>query len=157
MVSSASIMGMRANAAYTAAKGALLGLGRNLALEGQSHGIRVNLFGPLAGTAMARQMIEEESMHQWMTQQFPASATSAVVAWLIHEQCDVNGEFITPYGRGVGRKILSYSKGVVCDDGAFIPETARHNFPQAIDLDGAILVKSMQEVMDKIVIPRTVN
>ncbi|KAF6784304.1 hypothetical protein CMUS01_16304 [Colletotrichum musicola] len=56
MVLSATIAGMPGYAAYTVAKGALFGLGRTLAVEGQADGITVNMFGPFANTAMARQI-----------------------------------------------------------------------------------------------------
>ncbi|RSM05179.1 hypothetical protein CEP52_006433 [Fusarium oligoseptatum] len=155
IVSSQSIFGMPQNVAYTTAKGALFALGRTLALEGQEHGIHVNMLGPVAGTAMAKQMLDgDEASYQWAVSQYPASATSAVVAWLVHEECTANGEFIASYGRGIGRVALTHSKGVVCkEEGEFTPEIARGNFERAIGMDGALILGSMQEVSDKIVSP----
>ena len=140
--------------AYTIAKGALFGLGRPLALEGQEHGIHVNMFGPVAGTVVSRQMLDDEASYQWAAKQYPASTTSAVVAWLVHEECTANGEFIASYGWSMGRVALTHSMGVTCkEEGKFTPEIVRGNFEQAISMDGALILASMQEVSDKLLSP----
>ncbi|KAF4987905.1 hypothetical protein FDECE_15262 [Fusarium decemcellulare] len=145
IVCSTSLFGMPSNAAYVAAKGALFGLGRSLAIEGPEHGILVNCFGPSANTAMARQMASNDGILEFLKEMLPASATSQVVAWLVHEDCKANGEFITSYGRSVGRILLAETKGCFCPEGSFTPETVRDHFVEACDPKDFIIPTSVEE------------
>ncbi|KAH7231401.1 uncharacterized protein BKA55DRAFT_582691 [Fusarium redolens] len=155
IVCSHSIFGMPGNAAYTTAKGALFGLGRTLALEGESGGIHVNLLAPVAATAMTKEMLGgNESMFEWASQQYPPSTVSSVASWLVHEDCEANGEFIGSYGRGLGKIALTHSRGVVCDgQGEFTPEVVRDNFAKALEMEGAVVLSSMIEVQNSIISP----
>ncbi|RGP63946.1 3-oxoacyl-acp reductase [Fusarium sporotrichioides] len=155
IVCSHSIFGMPGNSAYTTAKGALFGLGRTLALEGESDGIHVNLLAPVAATAMAKEMLGgQESVFEWASQQYPPSTVSSVASWLVHEDCKANGEFIGSYGRGLGKIALTHSRGVVCDgQGEFTPEVVRDNFAKALEMDGAMVLTSINEVQSSIISP----
>lgn len=150
IVSSHSIFGMPGNAAYTTAKGALLGLGRTLALEGESDGIHVNLLAPVAATAMAKDMFaDDHALFEWASQHFPPSTVSSVASWLVHEDCKANGEFIGSYGRGLGKVALMHSKGVVLNSqGEFTPEVVRDSFAEALGMEGAVMLRSMDEVQN---------
>jgi NAD(P)-dependent dehydrogenase (short-subunit alcohol dehydrogenase family) len=85
LICSPALFGMANNAAYTTAKGALLGLAKSLAAEGNKHGIQVNELAPMAMTDMARKHISDETTLAWMAEKFPVSHPPAVVGWLVHE------------------------------------------------------------------------
>lgn len=154
MVSSTSLFGMPDNAAYVASKGALFGLARSLSIEGAAHGILVNCLGPTAYTAMAKQMLDDETRSAWMEKIFPASATSAVCAWLVHENCQLTGEFITSYGRSVGRVFLAETKGAFCPTGDYTLETVRDHMDEARDTEGFIVPKSVDEQIETLLSTR---
>lgn len=154
-VSSNSLFGMNNNAAYVTAKGALFGMTKSLAFEGPKYGINVNALGPIALTAMAKQMTEDPRTHAWMEQTLPASATSPVVAWLVHKDCNINGEFISSYGANFGRIFMAETKGVHFRDGAWTPELVRDHFSQVFDETDYITAKSTDELVARLFAVRT--
>lgn len=163
LVGSAGVYGMAGNAAYVAAKGALLGLSRALAVEGAPLGIRVNCLGPLACTPMAREMVRgQDDLIAWMERYLPPDTTSPVAAWLVHPDCEATGEFITAYGRHFGRMFMSetrganYSTGGGADGGDgedYTVERVRDRFAQACDMKDSVVVISLPNVMEKLVTP----
>ncbi len=94
MTTSAGIFGLPNNAGYAAAKGAVIGLTRSLAVAGEPIGIKVNAIAPAAMTRMAGPASEE------MTKQMDPALVAPMAAYLAHESCPVNGEI---YAAGAGR------------------------------------------------------
>ena len=78
--STSGVYGNFGQANYSAAKCAILGFSRALALEGQKYNINVNTIAPNAGTAMTRTIMPEE-----MVQAFKPHYVAPLVALLCSE------------------------------------------------------------------------
>lgn len=96
--SAAGLYGGHGLPAYSASKAALLGLGRSLALEGASHDVRVNILAPFATTAMT-----EQSLPDSLRDQLDPALVAPVAAWLISDECPLNGETLVAGGRRLAR------------------------------------------------------
>src|SRR5258705_3463697 len=94
MTTSSGLFGLPNNLSYAAAKGAVIGLTRSLAVAGRKHGIKVNAIAPAAQTRMAGP--PKGDAERLMTPELVAPMT----AYLAHEDCPVSGEI---YAAGAGR------------------------------------------------------
>ena len=92
MTTSAGLFGLADNTSYAAAKGAVVGLMRSLAVAGGKHGIKVNCIAPAAFTRMAGRGSGSPEM--------APDHVAPMAAFLAHEDCPVNGEI---YAAGFGR------------------------------------------------------
>lgn len=119
-VSEAMLGGVAELTSYGAAKGAVFGLTRNLATEGQAHGIRVNAVAPRAYTRLSAEhtekMAAEKSVPKEMMAKVTASMTPDLVApaaaFLAHELCPLNGEVLQAGLGGVQRIAVACSQGI---------------------------------------------
>ena len=156
MVCSNSIYGMMQNSAYVTAKGALYGLTKSLAIEGEEFGIQTNALAPIALTAMARQMIGENPEHlDWMASTVPIWTVSPVLAWLVHRDNKVNGEMISAYGRNAGRIFVSETLGSCVPEGEWSPEVVRDHFQETMNEAGAVRAESVSQAMNALFASRT--
>lgn len=87
--SSAGLYANHGQAAYSAAKAAVIGLMRALALEGRRHGVRVNAIAPYGYSQMTAPY-----MNQAMGIAFDPGLVAPLVGWLASEACDVSGEVL---------------------------------------------------------------
>lgn len=111
-VSSAGLHGGLGMVAYAAAKGAILGLMRSLALEGADHGIRVNAIAPYAASQMT---LPHLSARQAAL--LSPAAVAPVIAWLASEACDVSGQIYVAAGGYVRRAAMTESDALRFDGG----------------------------------------
>ena len=123
---------MPENSAYVTAKGALLGMGKALAIEGNEFGINVNILGPTATTDTTKSTLIIPSYDE-LDAKFPPWATSVVVAWLAHKDCDLQGQIITAYGTRYGNMFLSETKGKAGKTEEYDVEFIRDNMTEARD------------------------
>src|SRR5207247_6123375 len=80
------LFGMRGQATYAAAKGAVVGLMRILAIEGAEHGILVNTISPVGYTRMhpaSGSRVSEAAGKASM----PIEAVAPAVVWLASDGC----------------------------------------------------------------------
>lgn len=114
----AGLYGEHGLPAYSASKAALLGLMYSLSKEGAAHGVRVNAIAPFASTQMTEQELPpsiKSKMH--------ADQVAPVLAWLISDQCDLNGEtIITGAGRMSRARNLETSACELQFDDPYRPE-----------------------------------
>lgn len=96
--SAAGLYGEHGLPAYSASKAAVIGLCQALALEGASHGVRVNTIAPFANTAMTR-----DSLPHALRERLSPAAVAPVVAWLVGESCTLNGETLVAGGGNMAR------------------------------------------------------
>jgi NAD(P)-dependent dehydrogenase (short-subunit alcohol dehydrogenase family) len=121
MTSNSGLLGVPGSSAYAASKAGLWGLMRVLALEGASAGIHANAVAPIAFTRMSSQSRtvpaswREGGGDEWSARLAP-SYVAPVVAWLAHENCELNGEVLSAAGGRVARFFMGLSPGVVDDE-----------------------------------------
>ncbi len=74
-----SQVGYGGNAAYTASKGAVLQLGRALAVDWAKHGVRVNVVGPgPVATPMSQGSIDDPVRGAWLRERIPLGRPATV-------------------------------------------------------------------------------
>ncbi|MER5917008.1 SDR family NAD(P)-dependent oxidoreductase [Streptomyces sp. NPDC001982] len=99
------LLGNFGQANYGAAKTGIVGLARVLAAEGTNYGITSNVIAPLANTDMANFLTAFD------IGDFTASDVAAVVTYLAHEDCALNGEILSAVGGRVARYFIGLTRG----------------------------------------------
>src|SRR5262249_42492966 len=83
---------------YRAAKGGIIGLTHNLALEGEPHGILVNAVLPIGQTRMMMGSVDEADLHPIQRALFDRSGADRVVpmvTYLASRSCAVNHQLFS--------------------------------------------------------------
>ncbi len=93
---------------YAAAKGAVHGFTMSLAMEGEPHGIAVNLLAPGAGTRPVRSWDDQAI---FSTEAFAPELAAPTALWLAHESCDVNGQAIGIIAGASSRIVIAETRG----------------------------------------------
>ncbi len=110
--SSAGLYGNYGQVAYSAAKSAVIGMVRALALEGRRHGVYINAIAPYGYSQMTAPYLASE-----MATTFSPQRVAPLVAWLCGAGCDVSGEVLV-CGGGLVRRA-----GVGETDALILPTT----------------------------------
>jgi NAD(P)-dependent dehydrogenase (short-subunit alcohol dehydrogenase family) len=107
--SGAGLWGVAGMAGYAAAKMAIVGFTRALALEGASHGIVVNAMAPSAKTRPGGfgPIPASDELHGWLS----LDVVAPVAAWLVHEDCTASGECFSVGGGYAGRVTVAVNQG----------------------------------------------
>lgn len=125
--------GIAGMAHYAAAKGAVIGMTRALALEGAPCGIIVNAVAPSATTSGATASVGITNADPW-----PAACTAEIVApaavLLTHDRCPVSGELINVGGGRVARMFFGNAPGFY--DPALTPESLLAGWDRVMKEDG---------------------
>jgi NAD(P)-dependent dehydrogenase (short-subunit alcohol dehydrogenase family) len=118
--SNSGLLGTAGSTAYASAKAAVWGLTRSLALEGRRLGINVNAIAPIAFTQMS--MTSRLAPPSWRSgegddwaHRLDPALVAPAAAWLVHEQCDVNGQIWSVAGGRVAQFFMGLSDGFVDD------------------------------------------
>jgi NAD(P)-dependent dehydrogenase (short-subunit alcohol dehydrogenase family) len=122
--SGSGLFGSFGQSAYSAAKAAIYGFTRTLAIEGARYGIRVNAIAPGALTRMTGDVLGDDGAMAEMTglsgedlaYQMGPHQVAPAVAYLAHESCSLNGETLSASGGRVGRAFMGVTKGIYEDD-----------------------------------------
>ena len=96
--SSAGLYGNYGQSAYCAAKSAVIGLVRALAIEGRRHGVCINAIAPYGYSQMTAPYMPPE-----MAKTFDPQRVAPLVVWLASAHCDVSGEVLV-CGGGLVRR-----------------------------------------------------
>lgn len=138
--SASGLFGNFGQANYGAAKAGLLGLTRVLAQEGARVNIRVNAIAPLARTRMTEGLLGD------LAKLLDPESVTAVVAYLAHESCTVNGQVYSVAGGRVARIFMAESRGVVLP--VLTPEAVRDNLGPIGDQDHYFVPGSLTEATE---------
>ncbi len=127
--SSSGLYGMFHQSNYAAAKMGLVGLTRVLANEAAGYDIKVNALAPTAWTRMNKMQMPAE----WEDKLRP-ELVSPMVAWLVHEDCPVNGEIYAAGGGYAAQVFIGLTKGIFEQE--ITVETVRDRFADVRDRRG---------------------
>ena len=130
-ITSYAALGLKYNVTYGAAKGAVLALGRGLAIEGASHGIKVNILGPVAGTTAATHFIEPSDWLTRQTEQLKPELVSPVAAFLAHESVPCSGKYFEAAGGRVVERFYSETEGFTSAE--LTPELLASHYDELTD------------------------
>jgi NAD(P)-dependent dehydrogenase (short-subunit alcohol dehydrogenase family) len=110
---SQAVFGLPEFTAYAAAKGAIFGLTRSLALEAPP-GIQVNAVAPLAATRMMSEsgLMSSQELAA-MEKSLPPALVAPVTAYLAHESCTLNGQVLSAAGGSVTSWLIGETRGFV--------------------------------------------
>ncbi|MEZ5258493.1 MAG: SDR family NAD(P)-dependent oxidoreductase [Ilumatobacteraceae bacterium] len=108
--SAAGIFGNFGQANYGAAKMALVGFTRVLAVEGAKYNIKANAIAPLAYTRMT------ESILGGLGDKLAAELVSPVVGYLAHESCEPSGRAFSVGGARVAEVFIGETPGYYQED-----------------------------------------
>ena len=130
--SSGSVFGTGGPVTYPTAKAAMLGLTRNLALEGRRDGIKVNAIMPVAYTRLTA-MLRDRALVDELEREFAPVRVAPLAAWLVHEDAPCSGEIFTVGGGRFARVFLGVTRGVSAADTL---EGVRDGFARALETGG---------------------
>ncbi|KAK1534900.1 uncharacterized protein CCOS01_03652 [Colletotrichum costaricense] len=146
MITSHTIFGMPGISNYAAAKAALIGMAKTLAVEGEAHGIHVNSVATTAYTDTTAANAPEQ-MRGFMKANLPASEPARAVVWLTSEDCKVNGEVLGAQGRIVNRIFLGDTKGFKgSSNEEWTVERVRDNWEAVVDEKDYAAPKNTNEI-----------
>ncbi|MET0545169.1 MAG: SDR family NAD(P)-dependent oxidoreductase [Caulobacterales bacterium] len=109
--SGAGVFGLKNETAYSMAKGAIYGLTRTLALEGEEHGILVNAVLPGGVSRMHEEAFPDPAVLQMMRDFMPPELVAPAVAWLASENCNVSGQAWSVWAGRVSRLVVGSGAG----------------------------------------------
>jgi NAD(P)-dependent dehydrogenase (short-subunit alcohol dehydrogenase family) len=103
--SGSGVMGNFGQSNYGAAKMGLIGLMNVLKVEGAKYGINVNAVAPIAHTRMT------EGLFGGIVDMFDPSQVAPAVAYLVSDECELNGEIWSVGGGSVSRFFIGLTEG----------------------------------------------
>ena len=126
--SGAGIFGNFGQANYGAAKMALVGFTRVLAVEGASKNIKANVIAPVAKTRMTEDLLGP------LGDRVEARFVSPIVTYLAHESCEPTGRVFSVAGGRVAEIFIG--EGVGYTDPELSPESIAANWDAVTDQEG---------------------
>jgi NAD(P)-dependent dehydrogenase (short-subunit alcohol dehydrogenase family) len=139
-----SLYGLTGFAPYSAAKSALIGLCRVLAVEGAERGVTVNVLNPLANT---RREPGEGAWAEWFESSFLPDHVAAGVAYLVDERNTATGEIFTIGGARIARVSIIESRGLVQEVDTFAPEAVEDRFDTVLDGGQPVQFRTIPEML----------
>lgn len=144
--SSAGLFGLEGQATYAAAKGAVHGLMRVLALEGKADGILVNAVLPGGYSRMHDAALQEQpDMLNWMRRFMAPELVAPLVAWLASDGCPVTGEAFSAWSGRVARIAIGTGDGLF--DPELSPESIAAGYAEVASTDNLFMpARNLDEV-----------
>jgi NAD(P)-dependent dehydrogenase (short-subunit alcohol dehydrogenase family) len=129
----AGLFGLRGQATYAAAKSAVVGLMRILAIEGAEHGILVNTISPAAYTRMhpaAGSRTPEAEGRRTM----PVEAVAPAIVWLASDSCSETNRIYNMEAGAIQRIAIVMGPGFY--DPHLTPESIAENHARVESIEG---------------------
>lgn len=123
--------GLTGQASYAAAKGAVHGLTRTLAIEAAGDGIQVNAICPGGYSRMHEAAIPDEAILAHMRKTMPADLVAPAVVWLVSDACNVTGQVFSVWSGRMARIAIGTGPGLY--SAALTPEHIAEYYDQAAD------------------------
>jgi NAD(P)-dependent dehydrogenase (short-subunit alcohol dehydrogenase family) len=142
--SASGLFGSFGQSAYSAAKMAIAGFTKTLALEGARYGIAVNAIAPGALTRMTGDVLGDGSpaaeSFGWRGEELEARMgphqVAPAVVFLAHRSCPLNGEILTASGGRVGRAFVGVTPGIYAEP--LTPEIVAERLDEVLDETGYV-------------------
>jgi hypothetical protein len=128
---------------YTTAKMGIVGLTKNLAVQGAAYNVKANALAPVAGSRRVDDL--SDNLRSWLSH-FEPRQVAPVVAWLTHEHCPVSGEIYSTGGGRVARVFVGETVGYA--NPSLTPEDVRDNFGQIRDEAGYCVPTDMSDELE---------
>lgn len=149
--SGSGLFGSFGQSAYAAAKAAIMGFTKTLALEGKRYGIAVNAVAPGALTRMTGDVLGDDSPVAQLVglrgddleQRMGPQQIAPVVAYLAHRSCRLTGETLTASGGRVGRIFVGVTPGFYSDD--LTVESIAERLDTVVDEHGYLVPTSVDD------------
>src|SRR5258708_39898709 len=129
----AGLLGIRGQATYAAAKCAVVGLMRILAIEGAEHGILVNTISPNAYTRMhpaaGSRMPEDEGRRT-----MPVEAVAPAIVWLASDGCSETNSIYNVEAGAIQRIAIGMGTGFY--DPQLTPRNIGMNYAKSASIEG---------------------
>ena len=152
--SGSGLFGSFGQTAYSAAKAAIYGFTRTLAIEGSRYGVHVNAIAPGAFTRMTGDVLGDDGAMAEMTglsgedlvYQMGPHQVAPAVWYLATESCSLNGETLSASGGRVGRAFMGVTKGIYEDD--LTLETVAERIDEVCDEDGYLVPNNVDQEIE---------
>ncbi len=152
--SGSGLFGSFGQSAYAAAKAAIMGFTKTLALEGRRYGIQVNAIAPGALTRMTGDVLGDGSPTAEafgldggdLEAQMGPHQVAPAVAFLAHRSCRLTGETLSASGGRVGRAFVGVTPGAYSDD--LTIEEVAERIDEILDEDGYLVPTSVDDEFD---------
>lgn len=141
--SAAGLFGNFGQTNYGAAKAAIWGVTKTLAIEGARHGIHVNAIEPGARTRMTESLLGDYA------DRLDPSLVSPVVVWLSADECATSGEAYNVGGGRVARVVIAQTPGYFSR--SLSAEDLRDNWEALNDTSGAQIMETFQQEFEVLV------
>jgi hypothetical protein len=128
---------------YAAAKMGMVGLTKNLAVQGAPYNIKANALAPVAIGRRTEDLSED--MRAWLTA-FDPGLVAPIVAWLTHQDCPVSGEIFSAGGGRVARVFIGETVGYTST--TLTLEDVRDHFDQIRDESGYLLPADLADELE---------
>ncbi len=145
--SAAGLYGNFGQANYSAAKSALIGFGKTLALEGRSKNVHANIIAPCAGSRLVETILPKE-----VCDAMDPKYVAPLVTYLCAEQCEESGS-VFEVGAGWFSKLqIQRSRGLVLDADAqtIKAEALANNWGAVCDAVNTEIATSLFDTFDRI-------
>jgi NAD(P)-dependent dehydrogenase (short-subunit alcohol dehydrogenase family) len=152
--SGSGLFGSFGQSAYAAAKAAIMGFTKTLAIEGKRYGVQVNAIAPGALTRMTGDVLGDGSPAAEafglqggdLEAQMGPHQVAPAVAYLAHRSCSLTGETLSASGGRIGRAFVAVTPGVYSDD--LTVEDVAGRIDEIMDENGYVVPASVDDEID---------
>src|SRR5436190_20658452 len=134
VTSVAGLFGLRGQATYAAAKCAVAGLMRILAIEGAEHGILVNTISPVGYTRMHAAAVADRAWLKQSEATTPVEAVAPAIVWLASDSCSETNRIYNVEAGAIQR--IAIVMGLGFYDPHLTPESIAENYAKVESIEG---------------------